>query len=459
MNRSTPQEGRNRRLLFAISSGFVGRAVAVIAPLVMVPILLSSLGEVRFGVWATVTSFTSMLVFADLGLGSGLLTRLSSAYGDGDLPQGRRLVSDSYIGLTAIAMVGMCAAVPILYFVDVADLLGVPAGQEADAGGIVAVIVSAFFVSMPLSLIGRIQLGVQQAWQTNMWASVGPAISVPIVWGLASSGAGPVMVVAGASVGPLLVAAANTLVFFNTRLGRSLRPSPRSASRAGARALLGLGSAFAALSVLSSVALNIDNVLIAATLGSAEVTSFAVAWRLLRASALLIAIVGMPLWGANGEALARGDLGWIRRITLMSALGLTSAAAAIASLLVVYRAQIIGWWVGPDLATPFWLYAGLGLWGVLVALVSPFFMVQNAAGLVRIQIAGWGAYLVLSVSAKLVGLNVPLGVEWVPWIGAACYAVTVVPSALIGYHWVMKAAQAESDAVTTERKKPSRRSA
>lgn len=437
MSRPSRQTARGHRLAAAYTTGLVGRGVAVLAPLVIIPVLLQALGEENFGVWATVTSFTSMLVFADLGLGSGLLTKLSTAYGRGDLARGRRLVSDSYFAITVIAALGLASALAVVAWGDVATWLGVRDANRSAAEDIVAVVACGFFVTMPLSLITRVQLGVQQAWQSNVWAAVGPLVSIPLAWGLAARDAPSVVVVAGAVAGPILVLLANNVVFFiGPKLGRSLRPSLGLVSWMGIRGLAGLGSAFAGLSILSNVALNIDNTLIAVALGSAEVTAFAIAARLFRSIALLVNVVALPLWGANGEALARGDLAWVRRTTRATAVGLSFVAALLAVALVLFRERIVLAWVGPGVEAPLLLYSGLGAWLVLVSFVSPYFMVQNAAGLIRVQALGWAAYLVLSVGAKALALPAA-GTSAVPWIAAICYLVTVVPSAILGYRRVM----------------------
>lgn len=429
---------RRRRLTAAYATGLVGRGFAVLAPLVIIPVLLQALGEENFGVWATVTSFTAMLVFADLGLGSGLLTKLSSAYGKDDLAHGRRLASDSYFAITVIAALGLALALAVVAWGDVATWLGVREANRPAAEDIIAVVACGFFVTMPLSLITRVQLGVQQAWQSNIWAAVGPLVSIPLAWGLAARNASPAVVVAGAVAGPILVLLANNVVFFlGLRIGRSLRPRLGLVSWVGIRGLVGLGSAFAGLSILSNVALNVDNTLIAVVLGSAEVTVFAIAARLFRSIALLVSIVALPLWGANGEALARGDLAWVRRTTQGTAIGLGSLAALLAVGVVLFRERIVLAWVGPEVDTPLVLYSGFGAWLVLVAFVSPYFMVQNAAGLIQIQALGWAAYLVLSVGAKALVLPV-VGTSAVPWITAIGYAVTVVPSAILGFRRVMR---------------------
>lgn len=429
---------RRRGLKSAYLTGIVGRGVGVATPLVLIPLLLPALGASNFGVWATAVSFTSMLVFADLGLGSGLLTALSSTFGNDDLSRGRRLVGDSYFALSLIALAGMTIVLLVARLTDISSWFGGEVSGSGDAEGILVVVSCGFFATIPLSLITRVQLGVQQGWQNNVWSAVGPLLSLPLVYFLTVNDAPPVVIVAGVVAGPLVVTLANNLVFFlGSNLGRALSPSLSLISRSGMRDLLTLGSAFAGVSILSNVALNIDNVLISLILGSAQVTTFVIAARLFAAVALLVNIVGMPLWGANGEALARRDFDWIGRTTYRTAFALCGTVICLTIPAVVFREAIIGLWVGPSVEAPLLLFSGFAAWSALVAFTTPFFAVQNAAGMLRIQGLGWGAYLVISVTVKLFALSV-VGVSSLAWITAVCYGLTVTPSAILGYYKVIE---------------------
>ena len=64
-----------------------------------------------------------------------------------------------------------------------------------------------------------------------------------------------------------------------------------------------------------ALAMNADYLVIAHVLGPESVTTFSVPARLFAQLGLLVSLVNLPLWPANGEALARGDVAWVRRIT------------------------------------------------------------------------------------------------------------------------------------------------
>jgi hypothetical protein len=90
---------------------------------------------------------------------------------------------------------------------------------------------------------------------------------------------------------------------------------------------------------------------------------------------------------------------------------------------------------------------GLAAWWIIMAALSPVFMVQNGAGVVRPQLVGWGVYAVISIPVKAL-LATAWGIAAVPWVGAALLTVTVLPAALIGYHRVMRPAGERGRAAT-----------
>jgi hypothetical protein len=69
---------------------------------------------------------------------------------------------------------------------------------------------------------------------------------------------------------------------------------------------------------------------------------------------------------------------------------------------------------------------------VMLATMSPRFMVQNAAGIVRPQLIGYALYLILSVVAKWYGVK-HLGITSIPYIGVAVFMLTTLPATLYGY--------------------------
>lgn len=425
------QRGRNRRLLSGIATGLLGRSFAMVAPLLVMPAMLFYLGEKQFGLWMTVVSLTSMALFMDLGLGNGLLTRLADCHGKEDTSKAREYVSSAY------AVLGGVAAVLLLLTLLVGNV-GLLAywlpTSSIESGGdesqLVMVCFAAFALGIPASLIQRIQYAYQSAWQSNAWQTVGAAVSVLLtLWAIDTRLSGWI-VVACYAMTPVSILGISSIIFFSNQKPE-LAPRPKFVTKESAADLISLGTRFLALAVLTSIALNLDNVIIANQLGLTAVTDYAVPAKLAALLGMLITVIFLPLWPANGEALARKDYAWVKATARRMSLGGGIVVGVAACSLVVFSEPIMQFWMGRTFVNQQVLIAWLVIPSVLMAISSPFLMIMNSAGVIKEQVYGWGLYLFASAVAKYV-LVAKLGVVSVAAVNVVCYLAFVMPFTFIG---------------------------
>lgn len=418
-------------MVSGILTGAVSRGVAGLVPIALIPVTLRYLGPDLYGLWMTVTALVGMAAFADLGLGNGLMTKLAPCYASGATAEARRYISSAYLCLSLLAAVlvgllwSLSAAVPWARLFHTTD-----SATPDDARRMTLVCLTAFVVNVPLSLITRVQLAYQRISAANLWQGCGNLVTLPLAVGAVAAGLSPVLVVAATVVGPPLVNLVNSLWFFGRRRP-DLRPGLTVADTAVAARLLRLGGLFLAVTVLTGIATNVDLVIVTHALGLHEAAAYAVPMRLFAQLGFVVALVSAPLWPANGDALARGDLAWVRRMTRRMTVVSAALVLALGGLLVLVVSlvpTVLGLAVTPDVT----LLAGLLAWWLLLATISPRFMVQNAAGVVRPQLLGWSLYVVVSLPAKWYGVR-QFGSASVPWIGLVTYLATVVPAALHGF--------------------------
>ncbi len=395
------------------------------------PLTLTVLGTDRYGLWMAMTALTGMATFADLGLGNGLMTKLSANSATGDSTRARNLISEAYSKLSVLSLAGLGAVVLSFRFVPWADILGAEAGPLREFAPAVAVAcLVPFLLNIPASLILRVQFAYQRVSTANLWQAAGGLASLlnavlavhldlPDAW-----------VICAASSGPLLVNALNGLWFFGWR-HPDLRPLPKWRFAEADGSLMRLGGKFLVLTIVTSIALNIDNLLVAHALGPDSVTQFSVPAKMLTLLGLTIALVNSPLWPANGEALARGDVQWVvtvaRRMTALS----SCIVGAMGLALIILADPLMRFLSQGTVPASRPLIASLGLWWLVVSALSPTFMIQNAMGIVRPQLIGWLIFLAVSVPAKyLVARHI--GLAAIPLVGASTYVLTVLPFAAQG---------------------------
>ncbi|TNH27621.1 lipopolysaccharide biosynthesis protein [Micromonospora orduensis] len=428
---------RSRRLISGVTTALLSRAAGLVVPIVLVPVTLPYFGNDLYGLWMAVASLAGMAAFADLGLGSGLMTKLAPCYAHGDAVRARRYVSNAYLTLTVLAV----ALTALLWLtagaVPWTALFNVTGQVTPEQTRMIALIcLTAFVLNVPLSLIARVQYAYQQVGRSNVWQSAGNLAALAVVLGVVWAELSPLLVVAVSVATPLVVNLLNTLWFFG-RQEPGIRPTPRAVDAAAALELTRLSGLFFVLTVVIAVATNADTLIIAHALGLSAVAGYAVPAKLMSQLGQLVVLVNVPLWPANGEALAQGHLDWVRRTTRRMTVLSVLAAGLPAAALVAFGDRLFAAWLPVPMDDDRWLLAGLGVWWLLQAALSPRFMVQNADGVIVPQLVGWAAFLVLSALGKWYAAD-RLGVAAVPWVGALGYALTVAPAALYGYRRTLR---------------------
>lgn len=412
---------RTGALVRGLTTSLLGRGIALATPLILIPTLYRYFGSVQYGLYATVVSLTSMFVWADLGLGNGLLTKLSAALSDGDRALARRLISAAYSTLFLVSLVLVAGIVLSPLVVPWDRLIGV---EEADDAALTVVICfGLLFLNVPLSLVQRVQYAAQRVATSNLLQLVSPvfvlAVSLVGVWSEWSYAA----ILLGISSGPVLASLVASAVFY----GRNpdLRPQAAPPLDITGRSLLQLGVGFLAIQICSAVAMNVDNLIAAHTLDAERLADFSATLRLFLVLGGVVTATMLPLWPASADALARGDVAWVRRTTKrMIGLGF-GATLTLGVVLTGLGPFVLPVVLGESYEVQSTLMVGLTLQWALVAAAAPFFMLQNAAGLVRPQLWAWPVFLVVSVPAKW-WVASALDVVWIPFVGTLLYGFVLV---------------------------------
>lgn len=383
------------------------------------------MGSDRYGMWLTISTISVMLMFADLGIGNGVLNAVSEAHGRDDRKMAREAVSS---GLFLLSLVGVLLVVvfaianTFVPWARVYNVTSAEAMQEAGPATMVFIIVWA--LNIPLGVVQREQLGYQRGFVAYAWQAAGSLLALGgAVLAIELEASLPWLVLAFTG-GPLVAVFLNSLVEFG--FARPwLRPARHFVRWAVASRILHLGALFFVIQLAMTFSYASDNIVIAQVLGSAQVPEYAVPARLFAFVGVLVAMLIGPFWPAYGEALSRGDLPWVKRTlarTLIVTLVLTATAALV---LVAFGPQVIDLWVGDSVNPSTSLLAGLAVWALLSGLGATVAIFLNGANILRFQ-AVCAVLMAVSALALKIVFAQAWGVEGVPWALAVSYTVFVV---------------------------------
>lgn len=416
---------RVRRARLTAITGAAARGISTVTALFALHITLPYLGQERFGLWQTIVGVLGMLAFADLGIGNGLLTGTAQANGRNDPGESKRLISTAFFLLGAAALVMLLIFGAIYSVTPWGRIFNVTSEiAMREAGPAMGAVVVCLALTLPLGIVQKVQAGHQEGYQSNLWDCLASILRLAtLVVAISFKASLPLLalIVMGATV---LVSLLNSTAYFGFQR-QWLRPAWSCVHRQNARSLLRSGAAFLAISVLMAVGISSDNVVVAQVFGASAVPQLSVPSSLASPLYFLPQIAFMPMWGAYGEALARGELDWVK-LNVRRLLRATVLVTALGALgYILSGPWAIHLLVGHRVAPSRLLMLGLALWAVEVAAAGPAFMVLNAAGRLREQVWMYSAFTLVSISLKIAFARA-YGVVAIPWATAVSYFVLIL---------------------------------
>ena len=418
---------RFRRVFWSAFASATAKAISISTTLITIPLTLHYLGAERYGMWMTMSALIAMLSFADLGIGNGLINAVASAHGSDDRCAIQRYISSAFFLLTVIAasvIVIFGCTYPYVPWFTIFNVRDELARQEA--GPALAVLVTCFALMIPAGIVQRTQMGLQRGFLASMWqciASVVGLIGVLIsIW----FEAGLPWLVFSLVGAPLAVSMLNGLLFFS-HVYPDIAPKLNAVSRDAMKHVAHTGLLFLILQIAGAITFTSDNLIIAHFLGASAVTQYAVPEKLFSVISFGLSIALMPLWPAYSEAIARGDLLWVRTTFRRSFLTVIGLSALFSGIMIVASPSIIKFWVGNTVTPPFLLLFGLGLWKTLEAGGNAMAVLLNGAHVMKAQVV-----ISLLTAAAVLTLKIifvdKFGISAVVWSTLLPYLfITMIP--------------------------------
>ena len=428
------EEGRGREryrraALTAIASGGA-RLISLATVVVSVPLTLGHLGAERYGAVVTITALTSMLIFADFGLGNGLMNLVAAASGRNSLEFAKRSISSAFFVLCGIAVIlavpfyVLFRVVPWATFLNVSS--HVSAGEIAAAAGVFLLSV---LINLPLGVVQRVQLAYQRGFVNSLWSAVGSICSLAVLYAAIRLDLALPWVVLALVSGPIIGNLLNGVSLFWIERP-DLRPHWSQAKVREGRQLARIGFLFFVLQLTVAIAYQSDVVVAARVIGPQAATDYSVTFRLFMFVPTIVNLLLLPLWPAYAESIARGDAAFVGR-TLRVSVAIASVLSGASSLILVLIGPFaIRLWVGSGVNASLPLLLGMAAWAILSNSFNAVAMLLNGANVIRFQIATALTMTITSIVASAV-LGSIYGVAGVIWGTVLAYIIcTAVPTAI-----------------------------
>lgn len=394
--------GRLRRIVLAMTATSAARAISMATGFIAVPLTLNYLGDERYGLWVVISSLSLALNFADLGLGNSLVNTLAGAHGRDDRQAARAQVSTAFFlfsGIAIVVLLAFWAAFPLVDWARQFNVQSPAAASEVQPA--LWYFVGCLALGLVFGIVSRIELAYQNAFANGVWQAAGSVGSlVALLLAMHYNAGLPTLVLVLSGVPVLATMCQAVTVFYITRPW--LRPSLAFVHPGVGSSLMRLGAGYLVMQLAATLSMYSDSLIAVKILGPTAVTQYSV---VAKPFALLTATLFMalaPIWPAYTEALAKGDLAWVRR-TLNRSLALAAVVVGVpALLLIAVGAPLIRLWVrDPAFDVPAAFLVALAAATLIQALGAVWATLLNGLGVVRFQAICAVVSAVVAVGAKI----------------------------------------------------------
>jgi O-antigen/teichoic acid export membrane protein len=395
------RSSRTQSIVKNIGVGFTAKGLGFLISFLQIPITLSVLSKTDYGVWLTLFSAVSWVLFLDVGLASGLRNKLTEALSEGNTLKAKTYVSTTYLALTGIFSAVIVVFSLVSFFLPWSRLLNSPPSLDSQLVPVVYICCIATFANFVVAIIHIVFAAHQQTGKSNVILFIGQvAILIAILLIKYLKLNPPFFYTALAfSCTPLLINLVVSLFMYKGKFA-AIAPTIHYFKRAYLNDILSIGVKFFVIQIAVLVIFTTDNFLLSHLFAPESVAYYNITYKYFSLIAIAFAIISEPLWSMYTDAYKCNDIAWINNNikNLLKILGMLVVAVA---LMVSFSKPVFTLWVGKEMAPPLMLTLLLSVYFLQTIWNNIFVIPLNSIGKLD-----WQMYA--SIFAGII--NVPLAI-------------------------------------------------
>lgn len=404
MSQSVSQQ-RTHNYINQVKGSFVFKGLAVVASFFAIPLMIRYLGQEQFGIWSTLLSIMSWVVFFDLGIGNGLRNKVSEALAKNDPAEASRYISSGYSLIGLISFFLFIIAIIVTFYIPWQKVFNTTIVSEKILK--YTVLISVFFITLNfwISLINQILNAVQKTSTIVFGQFISNVLALTFVYLLIIKQTYPSLCYLALTYGTSLIISNGSLSLWFYSKRRDLIPR-LSLDMQHIRPILSLGLQFFVIQLAVLIIFTTDKILITQLFGPRYVTQYEVVFKLFGIISLIHSLITAPLWSSYTDAYHRSDFVWIKAI-LRKQFMIFGIIVLSVMIMIPMAKPIIALWIGDDLEVSMPIIISMGGFILISTWSNIFAYVVNGIGQIKLQ-------LFSAIIAMII--NIPLAIYFTKYL-------------------------------------------
>ena len=310
------------------------------------PVLISLLGDEKYGIWVTLLSFTNIIYTFDFGIGRGMRNKIAECLSLGEYKKARGYATTAYVVLSIISVLIFCALAVFIYAVDIKDFLNI-AYDEENIKIILLVAILLACINFVSSLIINVVYAVQKVALANAINFIGQLLYVGGIVMFSMKGIASICAIAIVQgLTQLIKNIAATYIIFHRY--PQMRFSLKDYDQSYKEGIVSFGIQIFVISIAGFILSSTDNIIITKYIGSADVTPYSICLKYFGIIEALYVSLFASLGPAYTAAYARSDYSWIKKAIKNNLLGYCFFVLGIVLAAYIFK-PFAKWWLRREL--------------------------------------------------------------------------------------------------------------
>lgn len=377
---------RTRRMGRDIIGSILLKGISMLLSLLIVPMTINYVNPTQYGIWLTLSSLISWIVFFDAGLTLGFRNKFGDAIAKGKHSLGRVYVSNAFASLGVICFLIVIAVIVGGKWIDWTAVLNIPSSYKEELGKVFILMVLFFSLQLVMQVTTAMLAADQKVMYTGLINVIGQAVGLLVLWLLLrKSHYGSILslvwVVSGVPVGVLLLF--SIMLFFEKY--HEYTPTIHYVRFRYIKDILGMGYKFFIITTSMLFIFQIMNVIISRELGPESVTEYNIAYKYYNIAYMILVLVLNPVWSAFTNAYSHQDLSWMRSIK-----NKLEKISLLIPLIVLLMCGVSGVfykiWIGDSVTVSLGVNISMAIYIILLSMANVYMYMVNGIGKVKLQL-------------------------------------------------------------------------
>jgi O-antigen/teichoic acid export membrane protein len=407
--------------------GFFLLCLDTVIGFVRIPLIISFVSVTEYGIWLTLSSIIAWFSFFDIGLTSGLKTKLAEALAKKDYNLARVYISTTYATISIIVGSVFLLFIFIFPFLSWASILNVPKEMSSQTGAFVFVFVSLFTVQFVVGIISTVLTADQKPALGSAIGGVASVIYLLLLFILKIFSKGSLLYLTLACNGTTAIVFIIASFYFYSRRYKHISPNIKSIDFKHFRSLASLGAKFFFLKVGGIIMFTTDNMIITQLFTPADVAPYSISLKFMSIPMMFFSLITQPLWTAYTDAYTVRDIEWIKK-TINRLVVIWGFMILAVGILLAASPKLYDIWLRGEVQIPILLSAFMGVYTILLAWNQIYVFFLNGVGKIKLQ---------LYMNFITIILNIPLSIYFARdlKIGPAGVMLATIVCIFIGSIW------------------------